>query len=100
MTRRILLVEDTEDNREIVRDLMDSVGYELLEANDGAAGLAMANGTQARFDPDGYPAAGHGWIRGHAPDQGGSGIVAHPNHCSDVLRPLRRRGEDPGGGLR
>ena len=42
MTRRILLVEDTEDNREIVRDLMDSVGYELLEANDGAAGLAMA----------------------------------------------------------
>jgi CheY-like chemotaxis protein len=30
MTRRILLVEDTEDNREIVRDLMDSVGYELL----------------------------------------------------------------------
>src|SRR5829696_7343844 len=28
MTRRILLVEDTEDNREIVRDLMDSVGYE------------------------------------------------------------------------
>ena len=39
MTRRILLVDDTEDNREIVRDLMDSVGYELLEANDGAAGL-------------------------------------------------------------
>ena len=42
MTRRILLVEDTEDNREIVRDLMDSVGYELLEAHDGAAGLTMA----------------------------------------------------------
>lgn len=42
MTRRILLVEDTADNREIIRDLMDSVGYELLEAHDGAAGLAMA----------------------------------------------------------
>ena len=42
MTRRILLVEDTEDNREIVRDLMDSVGYELLEAHDGPAGLKMA----------------------------------------------------------
>ena len=42
MTRRILLVEDTEDNREIVRDLMDSVGYELLEAHDGPAGLSMA----------------------------------------------------------
>ena len=43
MTRRILLVEDTEDNREIVRDLMDSVGYELLEAHDGAAGLSNGN---------------------------------------------------------
>ena len=29
MTKRILMVEDTEDNRQIIRDLMDSVGYEL-----------------------------------------------------------------------
>jgi two-component system cell cycle response regulator DivK len=42
MTRRILLVEDTEDNRQIVRDLMESVGYDLIEAADGAAGVAMA----------------------------------------------------------
>ena len=35
MTKRILMVEDTEDNRQIIRDLMDSVGYELLEAEDG-----------------------------------------------------------------
>jgi two-component system, cell cycle response regulator DivK len=39
---RILLVEDTEDNREIVRDLVDSAGYELIEAHDGAQGVAMA----------------------------------------------------------
>jgi two-component system, cell cycle response regulator DivK len=43
MTKRILMIEDTEDNRQIVRDLIDSVGYELLEAHDGAAGLAMAS---------------------------------------------------------
>jgi two-component system cell cycle response regulator DivK len=42
MTKRILLVEDTEDNRQIVRDLLDSAGFELIEAHDGAAGLAMA----------------------------------------------------------
>ena len=42
MSKRILMVEDTEDNRQIIRDLMDSVGYELLEAGDGAAGVAMA----------------------------------------------------------
>jgi two-component system, cell cycle response regulator DivK len=42
MMKRILLVEDTEDNRQIVRDLVESVGYELLEAHDGAEGFAMA----------------------------------------------------------
>jgi two-component system cell cycle response regulator DivK len=41
--KRILLVEDTEDNRQIVRDLIDSIeDYELIEAHDGEAGLAMA----------------------------------------------------------
>lgn len=42
MTKRILLVEDTEDNRRIVRDLLTSVGYQLLEAETGEAGVAMA----------------------------------------------------------
>jgi two-component system cell cycle response regulator DivK len=42
MTKRILLVEDTEDNRQIVRDLAASAGYELIQAADGAAGIAMA----------------------------------------------------------
>jgi two-component system cell cycle response regulator DivK len=42
MTRRILVVEDTEDNRQIVRDLLTSAGFEVLEATDGAAGLALA----------------------------------------------------------
>jgi two-component system, cell cycle response regulator DivK len=42
MSRRILIVEDTEDNRQIIRDLLSSVGYELIEAEDGAAGVALA----------------------------------------------------------
>ena len=42
MTKRILVVEDTEDNRKIVRDLLTSVGYELIEAVDGGEGVAMA----------------------------------------------------------
>ena len=36
------MIEDTEDNRQIVRDLMESVGYDLIEAGDGAEGVAMA----------------------------------------------------------
>jgi two-component system, cell cycle response regulator DivK len=42
MTRRILVVEDTEDNRRIVRDLLSGAGYDILEATDGVAGVAMA----------------------------------------------------------
>ena len=40
--KRILVVEDTEDNRRIIRDLLTSVGYEMIEALDGAQGVAMA----------------------------------------------------------
>src|SRR6187200_1668822 len=42
MSKRILLVEDTEDNRQIVRDLIAVTEYELIEAADGAAGVATA----------------------------------------------------------
>jgi two-component system cell cycle response regulator DivK len=42
MTRRILLIEDTEDNRQIVRDLVAATDFELIEAADGAAGVAAA----------------------------------------------------------
>ena len=48
MNKRILLIEDTEDNRQIVRDLLASAGYDLIEAADGAAGVAMA----AKHQPD------------------------------------------------
>jgi two-component system cell cycle response regulator DivK len=42
MTKRILMVEDTEDNRQILRDLFAATDYELIEATDGAQGVATA----------------------------------------------------------
>jgi len=42
MSKRILVIEDTEDNRQIIRDLLTSFDYELIEAVDGAEGVAMA----------------------------------------------------------
>lgn len=42
MSKRVLVVEDTEDNRQIMRDLLTAAGYELIEAVDGAEGLAKA----------------------------------------------------------
>src|SRR5262245_18470931 len=34
MNKRILVVEDQEDNRQILRDLLGNAGYELIEAVD------------------------------------------------------------------
>jgi len=42
MSKRILVIEDQEDNRRIVRDLLTSVGYQLVEAVTGEEGVAMA----------------------------------------------------------
>jgi two-component system, cell cycle response regulator len=42
MPRKILVVEDNEQNRILMRQILMYQGYELLEAADGAAGLGMA----------------------------------------------------------
>ena len=48
MSRRILVVEDQEDNRRILRDLLTSAGYEIFQAENGEEALAAA----ARERPD------------------------------------------------
>ena len=42
MSKTILYVEDNEMNRKIVRDLLKRTSYQLIEAYDGEAGVAMA----------------------------------------------------------
>ena len=42
MTWRILVVEDQKDNRQIIRDLLTSQGYEMIEAVTGLEGVAAA----------------------------------------------------------
>jgi two-component system, cell cycle response regulator DivK len=48
MSKRILVVEDQEDNRQILRDLLGNAGYDLVEAVDGEQALA----TYAKQRPD------------------------------------------------
>ena len=43
MSKRILVVEDHEDNRRILRDLLTSAGYETIEAVTGEDGVALAD---------------------------------------------------------
>jgi two-component system cell cycle response regulator DivK len=40
MSKRILVVEDQEDNRQIIRDLLSATDYELSEAENGEEALA------------------------------------------------------------
>jgi two-component system cell cycle response regulator DivK len=48
MTKRILVVEDQEDNRQILRDLLASTDYEIVEAENGLEALASV----AKHRPD------------------------------------------------
>jgi two-component system cell cycle response regulator DivK len=40
MSKQILVVEDEEDNRQILRDLLKTVDYEIIEAENGEQALA------------------------------------------------------------
>jgi two-component system, cell cycle response regulator DivK len=42
MAKRILVVEDQPDNLQILRDLLSNAGYEMIEAQDGKAGVRIA----------------------------------------------------------
>ena len=46
MSKRILVVEDQEDNRQILRDLLGSIGYEMVEAENGEEALSVAAAEQ------------------------------------------------------
>ena len=43
MKRKILVIEDNEQNRYLVTFLLEANGYEVVSATDGLAGIALAN---------------------------------------------------------
>jgi two-component system, cell cycle response regulator DivK len=42
MSKRILVVEDQEDDLQILRDLLTRAGFEIIEAKDGEEGVRAA----------------------------------------------------------
>jgi len=46
VSQRVLIVEDNEDNRAILRDLLTNAGYDLIEATNGEEGVALAESTR------------------------------------------------------
>jgi two-component system, cell cycle response regulator DivK len=71
MSKRILVVEDDEDSERILRDLLASADYQMLEAEDGKQGIAVAEAQR----PDlvlSHPATARRRIRGDPTHQGQS----------------------------
>ena len=64
MSKLILIIEDQEDNRRIMRDLLTSAGYEVIEAVTGEEGVSSAEAHRPELilmdiqlpDFDGYEA--------------------------------------------
>ena len=48
MAKKILIMDDNEDNRLLMSDILQYRGYEILEADDGEKGIGMAR----EFKPD------------------------------------------------
>jgi two-component system cell cycle response regulator DivK len=63
MSKRILVVEDQPDNRQIIRDMLAPTDYEISEAENGEETLAAI----AKQRPDLIPTADHGRLHGHEP---------------------------------
>jgi len=62
MSKRVLVVEDQEDNRKIVRDLLVASGTKLVEATTGEEGLALAERERPDLILMDIPVAGAGWV--------------------------------------
>ena len=100
MSKRILVVEDQPDNRQIIRDMLAPDDYEITEAENGEQGAGGNRKAAARSHTDGYTAPDYGRLYSYEPDQSRSGAAIDPNHRGHVLCAERRRKEGTGGGLR
>jgi CheY-like chemotaxis protein len=97
MSKRILVVEDQADNRQIIRDMLAGTDYEITEAEDGEQALAAV----AKERPDlilmGIQLPIMDRLRGHAQNQGRSRDAIDPDHCRHLPRTGRGRTDSANG---
>jgi len=99
MSKRILVVEDQPDNRQIIRDMLAPTDYEIMEAENGEQALAAI--AKQRPDlilmdiqlpiMDGYTATRQ--------IKADPAMRIDPNHCGHVLRAKRGGKEGASGRL-
>jgi CheY-like chemotaxis protein len=95
MSKRILVVEDQPDNRQIIRDMLAGTDYEITEAKDGEQALAAV--AKERPDLILMGISDHGRLRGHAQDQGRSGVAVESDHRRHLPRAQWRRTDSASG---
>jgi hypothetical protein len=80
MSKRILVGEDQEDNRQIIRDLLSATDYEITETESGEQALDAV----AKQRPDlilmDIQLPGIRRLRDDAADQSRSGVAVDPDH--------------------
>jgi PleD family two-component response regulator len=69
MSKRILVVEDQPDNRQIIRDMLAPTDYEITEAENGQQALEAIANQRPDLILDGYPTAGHRRLHRHSQNQ-------------------------------
>jgi two-component system cell cycle response regulator DivK len=82
MTKRILVVEDQEDLRAILRDFLTASGYTVIEAVDGVEGVAKARSEHPDLVLLDIPR----WLRCDSSDQGAAWSRRSPDHRGKFLR--------------
>ena len=85
MSKRILVVEDQPDNRQIIRDMLAPTDYEITEVENGEQALTAIVKAAARSHSDGHPVTDHGRLRSDAPHQSRHFAALNPDHRSHVL---------------
>ena len=66
LNHRVLVVDDGETNRKLIRLVLGRAGAQVEEAENGQQAVERAPGRAVRPDPDGHADADHGRLRGHA----------------------------------
>ncbi len=81
MTKRILVVEDQEDLRGVLRDLLTGSGFEVAEAADGQTGVAKAKSERPDLILMDIQLPGIDGYRSFPTDQGRSRSAGNADHC-------------------
>ena len=56
--KRILIVEDNDCDVRLLKDILETRGYDILQTDEGLEAIDLAVGTSRSY-PDGYPITRH-----------------------------------------